>query len=124
MTRSGDRPSRRAFLGSLAAGALAAGATPRILSAAERRRPQLISARRYRSANDQIQLAVIGAGGMGMVDVTTATEVPGVKLVAAADVYDGRLEAVREAYGADVFTTRDYREIPAPSASTEICLCQ
>ena len=111
MKRPGHPQSRRAFVGSLAAGALAAGATPTILSAAERRRPRLIEARRYRSANDQIQLAVIGAGGMGMADVSTALQVPGVQLVAAADVYDGRLEAVREAHGADILTTRDYREL-------------
>jgi len=113
MKRSGDSQSRRSFVGSLAAGALAAGATPKILSAADRRLPHLIAARQYQSANDQIQLAVIGAGGMGMADVATATQVPGVKLVAAADVYDGRLEAARQAYGADLFTTRDYREILA-----------
>lgn len=112
MVRSGDNPSRRAFVGSLAAGALAAGATPTVLSALERR-PELISARRYQSANDQIQLAVIGAGGMGMADVSTALEVPGVRLVAAADVYQGRLDAARERYGSEVFTTRDYREILA-----------
>ena len=113
MKRSGDSQSRRSFVGSLAAGALAAGATPTILSAADRRLPHLIAARQYQSANDQIQLAVIGAGGMGMADVSTATQVPGVKLVAAADVYDGRLEAARQAYGPDLFTTRDYREILA-----------
>jgi predicted dehydrogenase len=84
-----------------------------VLSGAERRIVQTLAARRYRSPNDQIQLAVIGAGGMGMADVNTAVRVPGVKLVAAADVYDGRLEAVREAHGTDVFTTRDYREILA-----------
>lgn len=71
MTRPGSPQSRRAFVGSLAAGALAAGATPKILSAAERRSPHLLRARQYQSANDQIQLAVIGAGGMGMADVNT-----------------------------------------------------
>ncbi len=114
MTSSGGVPqSRRAFVGNLALGALAAGATPRILSAAERRDVHALAARRYQSANDQVQLAVIGAGGMGMTDVDTALQVPGVKLVAAADCYDGRLERAKELHGADVFTTRDYREILA-----------
>jgi predicted dehydrogenase len=72
-----------------------------------------MSAREHQSANDQIQLAVIGAGGMGMADVSTALEIPGVRLVAAADCYQGRLDAVREHHGNDLFTTRDFREILA-----------
>jgi predicted dehydrogenase len=100
-------------VGSFAAGAVAAGATPHLLIADERRRAHTLAARKHSSPNDQIQLAVIGAGGMGMADVRTALEVPGVTLVAAADVYDGRLEAARELYGADLFTTRDYREVLA-----------
>ncbi|MEQ9398516.1 MAG: Gfo/Idh/MocA family oxidoreductase [Longimicrobiales bacterium] len=113
MTHPATPSSRRHFLGRLAAGALAAGATPHLLSAAGRRHQETLTARRHRSANDQIQLAVIGAGGMGMADVDTALQVPGVRLVAAADCYDGRLEAARAKHGADLFTTRDYREILA-----------
>ena len=112
MTSSGAPQSRRAFVRGVAAGALAAGATPKILSASERN-VRTLAARRYPSANDQIQLAVIGAGGMGMADVNTALQIPGVKLVAVADCYDGRLEQARERHGPDVFTTRDYREILA-----------
>lgn len=105
--------TRRDFLGSLAAGALAAGATPYLMPATARREVEYMAARKHHSANDQIQLAVIGAGGMGMADVATAVTVPGVKLVAAADCYTGRLDAVKEQYGPDVVTTRDFREILA-----------
>jgi hypothetical protein len=35
------------------------------------------------AANDQIQVALIGAGGMGQGDTRTAVQVPGVKVVAA-----------------------------------------
>ena len=114
MTRSAnDGTSRRKFLGKLAAAALASGATPHLLSASSRRHTELLSARRYRGANDRIQLAVIGAGGMGMADVDTALRVPGVELVAACDCYDGRLEGAREKHGRDLFITRDYREVLA-----------
>jgi len=63
------------------------------------------------AANDQIQLALIGAGIQGQGDTKTAVQVPGVKLVAVADCYDGRLEHSKELWGKDVFTTRDYKEI-------------
>ena len=63
--------------------------------------------------SDRIGLAVIGAGGMGMADVSTALRIPGVELVAACDVFDGRLDAARERYGPELFTTRDYNEVLA-----------
>lgn len=105
--------TRRSFLSKMASAAVAAGATPHLLAASNRRTVEVLRSPRRRTANDQIQLAVIGAGGMGMVDVDTAVSVPGVKLVAACDCYDGRLAAARDEYGSDVFTTRDYREVLA-----------
>jgi len=65
------------------------------------------------AANDHIQIALIGAGGQGMGDTRAAVQVPGVKLVAVADCYDGRLARSKEVWGDDVFTTRDYNEILA-----------
>ena len=61
--------------------------------------------------NDQLQIALIGAGGQGMGDTAAAIQVPGVKLVAVADCYQGRLDHSKEVWGEDVFTTRDYREV-------------
>jgi predicted dehydrogenase len=65
------------------------------------------------TANDHLQIALIGAGGQGMGDTRSAVQVPGVKLVAVADCYDGRLKRSKEIWGDDIFTTRDYNEILA-----------
>jgi predicted dehydrogenase len=65
------------------------------------------------AANDHIQLGLIGAGIQGQGDTRSAVQVPGVKLVAVADCYQGRLEHSKELWGEDVFTTRHYEELLA-----------
>jgi predicted dehydrogenase len=65
------------------------------------------------AANDNVQIALIGAGGMGQGDARMATSLPGVKLIAACDLYTGRLEHCKEVWGRDIFTSRDYREVLA-----------
>ncbi len=101
--------NRRSFL--RAAGAVSASTLigPRLhaLAAVEGESSRPIS------ANDQIQIALIGAGGQGQGDTKTAVQVPGVKLLAVADCYNGRLERCKELWGPDTFTTRDYSEILA-----------
>ncbi len=104
--------SRRDFLAELAAGSAAAAVTPTMLSANVTKSMRRM--RRY-SANDQIQLAVIGAGGMGTEDVKTATSIEGVRLIAACDLYDGRLDDAQEKWGDEspIDLTKDYREVLA-----------
>jgi predicted dehydrogenase len=72
----------------------------------------LLAQVRPRSANDKIQIAIIGAGGQGTGDVHSSIA-GGAKLVAASDIYQGRLTRVNEVFGKDVFVTRDYREVLA-----------
>src|SRR5882724_4075097 len=72
----------------------------------------LVAARNV-SANDRLQIALIGAGGMGSGDTRYQLAFPGVALVAVCDVYDGRLERAKEVWGNHLFTTRDYREVLA-----------
>ncbi len=95
-------PNRRIFLKSAATTALAAATT---------RLHPLLAESKKRSPNDMIQLALIGAGIQGQGDTNFALQVPGVKLVAVADCYDGRLAHAKELWGSDLFTTRDYNEI-------------
>ncbi len=99
-------PTRRQFLNTATkSAALAAAATylnPLYGQAGKPRR---------RSPNDNIHLALIGAGIQGQGDTKTALQVPGVKLVAVADCYDGRLTHAKELWGSDIFTTRNYQEI-------------
>ena len=98
---------RRSFLKS----ALKSATTASLAMAANQLQPLFAQAGAVRSPNDRIQLALIGAGIQGQSDTRTALQVPGVKLVAVADCYDGRLTHAKEMWGADLFTTRDYREI-------------
>jgi predicted dehydrogenase len=89
--------------------------TATVATAATRMNPLLAQSTTTapRSPNDTIQLALIGAGIQGQGDTRTALQVPGVKLIAVADCYDGRLAHTKELWGSDLFTTRDYREILA-----------
>ena len=115
--------SRRSFLGKLAAGSAVAASAPSLLAASEFTGARQMRRRKRRQANDQIQVALIGAGGMGTVDANTAISIDGVTLVAASDLYDGRIEDAHEKWskqGEDdeerevpLFTTKDYREILA-----------
>lgn len=63
------------------------------------------------SANDKINIALIGAGGMGTQDVITALKTPNVKLVAVCDLYKGRLKDATTKWGNDLFLTQHYKEI-------------
>ena len=89
--------TRRHFLTTAAAG-LAASA---------------LSAQDKTSPNSRVQVATIGLGGMGTGDTHSSIAVPGVELVAVADIYQGRLDHAKEVFGKDVFITRDYREVLA-----------
>ncbi len=102
-----NKSSRRDFLKLTAASTLAGGVAPAFLEAAELE-PRAESS--Y-APGDKIRIATIGMGGMGFGDTRTALRVPGVEFVAAADCYDGRLTRVKEMFGKEVSTTRDYREI-------------
>jgi len=102
---------RRKFLRSLATTAVAVGAGSELFASEKNNRYTEKLKRTPNSANDKINIALVGAGGMGTQDTLTALKVPGTKLVAICDLYDGRLEDGKKKWGADIFTTRSYKEI-------------
>ncbi len=61
--------------------------------------------------SDRVRVAVIGIGMRAQQDASSLTLVPGVELVAAADVYDGRLARAKEVFGDKLATAKDYRRI-------------
>ena len=65
------------------------------------------------SPNDTIQIAAIGIGNRATHDINMAYRIPGIKLVAAADLYSGRRVRAQEVFGKDVFVSVDYREVLA-----------
>ncbi|MEO7961854.1 MAG: Gfo/Idh/MocA family oxidoreductase [Ginsengibacter sp.] len=113
MSKNPIQNSRRSFIGNVTKGVLAASVLPGIITSKDRKR-NLISLQRSSQnfgPGDQVNIALIGAGGMGTEDTNTCLKVPGVKLVAVCDLYDGRLSDAKKKWGSDIYTTRDYREI-------------
>src|ERR1700733_2412516 len=107
-------PSRRNFLSNMAKAVAASSFIPNVISARDREaRFEWLKRGVPYSANDHIQVALIGAGGMGNADTSTTVTVPGMKLVAACDLYDGRLDAIKKKYGNDITVTKEYKEILA-----------
>ena len=109
-----NHKSRRSFIKKTFLGTALVSSSPLLLTRSYNQR-LLMESRTYTSAkfavNDSVNFAVIGSGIQGIYDTNTALRVPGVKLVAACDLYTGRLERAKELWGKDIFVTRDYREI-------------
>jgi predicted dehydrogenase len=113
MSKINNEDSRRSFLSKMTKGVVGAALLPSIVSAKDRKRnlEELVRSEQKYSANDQIQIALIGAGGMGTADTNTAITVPGIKLVAVCDLYDGRLASAKKKWGNDLSVTREFKEI-------------
>jgi predicted dehydrogenase len=103
--------SRRKFIQKLALATTALAAGNEIFAAENKNLRVPLLKRNFPAANDNINIALIGAGGMGTQDTVTALTVPGIRLVAVCDLYDGRLQDAKTKWGKEIFTTRHYKEI-------------
>lgn len=74
------------------------------------------------SANDQINLAMIGCGIQGFSNARAAVKIPGVRIVAACDLYSGRLTRMKEIYGDQVYTSKNYNDILTRSDIDAVCI--
>src|SRR3954467_1000878 len=108
-----NNKSRRSFITNVTKGMIGATMLPSIITSRDRQKnlKELFRPKEHYGANDQLQIALIGSGGMGVADTNTSITVPGIKLIAVCDLYDGRLAEAKKRWGNDIATTRDYREI-------------
>ena len=106
--------SRRNFLKKMAVSTAAVATGTTIFANENKAETFQILKRNIFGANDTINIGLIGAGGMGTQDTITALQVPGIKLVAVCDLYEGRLKEAKTRWGGDLFTTRSYKELLNP----------
>ncbi|MEZ4701521.1 MAG: Gfo/Idh/MocA family oxidoreductase [Rhodothermales bacterium] len=116
------RDSRRAFLKKVAATSALSGSLAPMLQGAVAETLRMPDHSRI-SPNDTVRIATIGMGIIGFIDTDTALQVPGVELVAAADLYEGRRIHVKEVYGNHIDTYVDYREILARTDVDAVLIC-
>ena len=99
--------SRRSFLQTTAATTGAMAVSKKIVLEPER----IPSKWEMAAPSDQIRFGIIGVGMQGNGLLSTAVSLPGAQCVAAADLYDGRHTLAKEIAGANIKTTRHYKEL-------------
>jgi predicted dehydrogenase len=110
MSDHGQR-TRRSFLKTVAAGSAVASVAATALGDDVFELKRREAPPQPKGPNERIQIATIGMGIIGCIDTETALKVPGIELVAAADLYEGRRKHAQEVYGKKVDVYVDYREI-------------
>ncbi|MEI3797899.1 MULTISPECIES: Gfo/Idh/MocA family protein [unclassified Chitinophaga] len=103
--------SRRKFIKHIGSTAALLGIGQLAALAKEKEHVEILQPEKRIAPNDKIRIACVGMGIMGFGDVETAIKVPGVEFVGAADLYTGHLTKVKDVFGPQVYTTRDYREL-------------
>jgi predicted dehydrogenase len=100
MSSQPARSTRRRFLQTAAVLAVPLIVPARVLGAAGQPPP-----------SGRIQLGIIGCGSMGRSNLTVCTRYPDVVVTAACDIWDARMEAVRERFKDTCKGYLDYREL-------------
>jgi len=67
--------------------------------------------RNHSFTGEHINIALIGAGGMGNADANTCLKHENVSIVAVCDLYKTRLDNAKKKWGNDIFTTSNYKDI-------------
>lgn len=112
--KENSESSRRGFIKKLTSSAAAVAVGTNVFAGSTEESKSVefkIHKRQFQGPNDNINIALIGTGGMGTQDTITALQVPGSKLVAVCDLYQGRLNDATKRWGQDIYTTRVYKEL-------------
>ncbi len=112
--------TRRKFIKQLSAASVA---LPLSSLAADQIPVQTILYEKKISANDKINVAIIGFGIMGSRNAKTVLQIPGVQLIAVCDLYQGRLDRAKELYGSQLFTTKAYEELLGRNDIDAVIIC-
>lgn len=75
------------------------------------------------TANDKINVAIIGFGIMGSRNAKTILQIPGVQLIAVCDLYQGRLDRAKELYGQQLVATKVYEELLDRNDINAVVIC-
>jgi predicted dehydrogenase len=97
--------------------------TARGSSLFELSRPEEFFALGARGPNDRVRIATVGMGIIGFIDTQTALKVPGVELVAVADLYEGRRTHAKERFGDRITAYVDYHEVLARQDVDAVLVC-
>ncbi|AEL24087.1 Gfo/Idh/MocA family protein [Cyclobacterium marinum] len=102
---------RRTFLKKMSMAGAASAIVPAALAKADQKSMVKLKRTSEVVADQELKIALIGAGIMGSQDMNTALKHDNVSIVAVCDLYDGRLDDAKEKWGQHLFLTKDYKEI-------------
>ena len=115
--------SRRKFIKQLTATSVALPLSSFARIGEEEMEKRIIPYEKKVTVLDKINVGIIGFGIMGSRNAKTVTQIPGIKLVAVCDLYQGRLERAKELYGQELVTTNVYEELLGKKDIDAVIVC-